>query len=219
MWLWYGTFLDKYQYGMWPTARTKLDASVVYSDTLLLDSYWCILHSALTPILAAIKLLMRKQEDPDSRCKWAGGWGEPSAICQAHLVYRALCKVQLSPDKPQTPPPPSSSSPPVELTVCHFHHMERNHGTFVKVESRLCGGDEEHEGGGQEREGQRCKIREGIVRDINLMQAWAEEGERWRDIMSHKLNLLNQNGKHKVQSNKADRQVRICNQPSTLQVG
>lgn len=106
MWLWYGTFLDKYQYGMWPTAHTKLDASVVYSDTLLLDSYWCILHSALTPILAAIKLLMRKQEDPDSRCKWAGGWGEPSAICQAHLVYRALCKVQLSPDKPQTPPPP-----------------------------------------------------------------------------------------------------------------
>lgn len=118
-----------------------------------------------------------------------------------------------------SPPPPSSSSPPVELTVCHFQHMERNHGTFVKVESRLCGGDEEHEGGGQEREGQRCKIREGIVRDINLMQAWAEEGERWRDIMSHKLNLLNQTGKHKVQSNKADRQVRICNQPSTLQVG
>lgn len=49
--------------------------------------------------------------------------------------------------------------------------MERNHGAFVKVESRLCGGDEERERGGQEREGPRCKIREGIARVINLMQA------------------------------------------------
>lgn len=53
---------------------------------LLLDSYWRLSYSALAPILAVIKPLMREQEDPDNQCKWASGRTEPSAICQAHLV-------------------------------------------------------------------------------------------------------------------------------------
>lgn len=121
--------------------------------TLFHDNCWYVFYFALATISAVIKSLMRAQEDPDNQCKWAAGCSESSAICQAHLVeapQRSSWVQKPAAEFLSLLPPPAHS--PVELTVRHFHHMERNHGMLERRKRRRSGGDKYQEGGGQKRE-------------------------------------------------------------------
>lgn len=107
-------------------------------------------------------------------------------------------KVQLGPETSRrlffSPP-----SPPVELTVCHFCSMERNHRVLKKKKkkknSRLGGWDKKQEEEGKEREVLRHKILPGWCGG-GLMQAW--QGDILKDAWKDKLISQIKNGNQDV---------------------